>query len=200
MGNGTAADIFQSTGMLQTDGHFLVPVSGRHSRTRINKHVIHKDRGAMFALARMIAEEFAALKIDGVVGLMKGGKILADWAADSLTIATSTKVESFAAIKRGDGKAFYLDEPTRNVVRDKRLLLMDDIVATGESIRRAIDAVHDARGEIMGVGVLFNQCEFSTVNLADVAKFFALAHVTLDSWPAPACPLCREGAIPLQEA
>ncbi|MBI4095071.1 MAG: hypothetical protein HY435_02685 [Candidatus Liptonbacteria bacterium] len=190
--------MLRDMGMLHTGGHFSLPVSGRHGTTRINKEVIHRNRIAMFSLARMIAKEFIAAEPEGVIGPMNIGKLIADWVTDNLILMTGKSVESLAAIKKSGGRAFSLDEPTRKLVHKRRLLLVDDIVNTGESARRTIDAILEYGGNIVGFGVLFNHCVWNSAHLADVPKFVALAHVELDSWAPPACPSCADG-VPLKE-
>jgi len=75
------------------------------------------------------------------------------------------------------------------------VLVVDDVLTTGGSIRQVIEAVRAAGGTPIGVAVLVDrtggQVEFGL-------PFFACVEIVVPSYEPSECPLCREG-VPLTE-
>ncbi len=70
------------------------------------------------------------------------------------------------------------------------MLVVDDVLTTGGSIREVMDAVRERGAKVAGVGVLVDRTG-GTVDFG--VPFFACLTVEVASWPPEACPLCREG-------
>jgi orotate phosphoribosyltransferase len=75
---------------------------------------------------------------------------------------------------------------------DERTLVVDDVLTTGGSLRQVLDAVREAGGEPIGVGVLVDRTD--GIDLG--APLFAALRIPAASYDANECPLCREG-LPL---
>ena len=76
------------------------------------------------------------------------------------------------------------------------MLVVDDILTTGGSVRETLKALESHPVEVLGVGVLVDRSAGETT-FGDV-PLFALASRKFDSWPAADCPLCAHG-IPLEK-
>ncbi|MGH9203285.1 MAG: phosphoribosyltransferase family protein, partial [Vicinamibacterales bacterium] len=75
----------------------------------------------------------------------------------------------------------------------ERVLIVDDVLTTGGSVRDVLDAVRALGGEVAGVAVLFDR----TGGKADFAvPFFACLTLELESYDPGECPLCAKG-VPL---
>ena len=70
------------------------------------------------------------------------------------------------------------------------MLVVDDILTTGGSLRETLDALAAHPVEIAGVAVLMDRSGGGT----DLGvPYVALATMTIESWDAAECPLCRRG-------
>ena len=77
-----------------------------------------------------------------------------------------------------------------------RVLVVEDILTTGGSVKKVIEATRAIGGEVVGLGVLCNRGGITSHDVGDVPKLFALVNVTLESWTEAECPLCAKG-IPI---
>ena len=136
-------------------------------------------------LCKAMAEHFKDAKIDTVVGPVTGGIILAHETGKALgTRAIFTeRVDGVMTFRRG----FTLHE-------GERVLIVEDIVTTGGSIREVIDVVKQFGGVPVAVSMLVDRSG-GKVNFGDVPSF-ALLHMDVETYTPEDCPLCKEG-IPL---
>ena len=79
------------------------------------------------------------------------------------------------------------------LVKGKRVLIVEDIITTGSSVMKTMDAVHGAGGHVFGVAVICNRGGLTVADLKDVTALYDLAKLPLDSWTADDCPACKEG-------
>ncbi|MCS7065886.1 MAG: phosphoribosyltransferase family protein, partial [Fimbriimonadales bacterium] len=130
-------------------GHFLL-TSGRHSGVYFEKFRL-LERPALLekAVAAMLVS-FREVAIEGVVGPTLGGVIVAYEAARQLG------VRAFYAEREGEGRVFRRDgapEP------GMRLLVVDDVLTTGGSIREVLTLLQRYAVQIVGIGVLIDRSE-----------------------------------------
>ncbi|MGH2615926.1 MAG: phosphoribosyltransferase family protein, partial [Thermomicrobiales bacterium] len=74
-----------------------------------------------------------------------------------------------------------------------RILVVDDILTTGGSVRETLDALQTHQVEVVGVAVLVDRSG-DAANIG--APTFALTSRDIATWEAAACPLCASG-LPL---
>jgi orotate phosphoribosyltransferase len=71
-----------------------------------------------------------------------------------------------------------------------RGIVVEDVITTGSSTRETIAAIATAGGTIVGAGSIIDRSGGSVdLGLPRVA----LATLTVETWPAEACPLCAAG-------
>lgn len=179
-------DQLREIGALKT-GHFLLS-SGRHSDVYLEKFDLLRDPRATEQICRGFAERFATENVDVVVGPTTGGVILAFETARQLGVAAAY------AERRSDGSAGREIRRGTTFSHGARVLLVDDILTTGGSVRETLTALEPHPVEIIVVAVLVDRSGGQTT-FGDV-PLFALATQTVESWPADECPLCRQG-VPL---
>lgn len=178
-------DRLRAVGALK-EGHFLL-ASGRHSDRYVEKFDLLRWPRATEAVCAQIAEHFRRETVDVVVGPTTGGILLAFEVARQLDVAA-------AYAERRDG-----GEPAREIRRGTRfvpggrVLVVDDILTTGGSVRETLAALASHPVEIIGVAVLIDRSGGRT-NL-DV-PLLALATLDVTTWVAEECPLCARG-VPL---
>ena len=175
------------------EGHFQLS-SGRHSALYIEKFRLLEHPPHTDALCRMISDWARPLAPEVVAGPTTGGIII------SYEVARHLGLRSIFAEKNQDltaGKS--CGAPARSFGRGftirpgERVLVVDDVLTTGGSIREVLDAVRQLGGDVIGVAVLVDR---SGGNVDFGVPFFACLHLDLPSYPPSACPLCDK-AIPL---
>jgi orotate phosphoribosyltransferase len=178
-----AESLFRSTGAV-LDGHFLL-TSGLHSPVYWEKFRILEHPEYTQKLCAMIADRFRREHVDVVAGPTTGGIILAYEVAKQLGVRCifAEKEESgLRAFRRG----FVLNP-------GERVLVVDDVLTTGKSVKEVLEAVAEKNGCVVGIGVLVDRSEHD-LNLG-YPLFSCLRSVTPAYMPED-CPLCKAG-IPL---
>jgi orotate phosphoribosyltransferase len=166
------------------EGHFQL-ASGLHSGLYIEKFRLLERPPQTDALCRMIADWARGLSPALVAGPTTGGIIV------SYEVARHLGLRSIFA-ERDEGGGRGLQRGFR-VAPGERVLVVDDVLTTGGSIRDVLDAVRALGGEPVGVGVLIDrsggQVDFG------VPLFGCLA-LNLPAYAPGDCPLCEQG-LPL---
>ena len=176
-------DLLVETGAIMT-GHFKL-TGGDHSAHYIEKFNVLQHPEHTEKLCKAMAEHFKDAKIETVVGPVTGGIILAHETGKALgTRAIFTeRVEGKMTFRRG----FTLHE-------GERVLIVEDVVTTGGSIREVIDVVKQFGGVPVAVSMLVDRSGGKAT--FDGVPAFALLHMDVETYQPDNCPLCAEG-IPL---
>ncbi len=179
---GDIEQIFEKTGALMK-GHFKL-TSGLHSPMYWEKFRILQFPKYTEQLCRLIAEHFRGQGIQLVAGPTTGGIILA------FEVARQLGVQSIFAEKEGQGRAFRRDFI---ISHSERVLIVDDVLTTGKSIREVVDAVKKISGDIVGIGVLVDRSE---QELDFGLPLFSCHRAATKTYTPEDCPLCAAG-VPL---
>lgn len=170
------------------EGHFLL-TSGLHSPMYVEKFNVLQHPKYTERLCQELAERFKAQNVELVIGPMTGGILLAHEVGKALgTRAIFTEREKgIMTLRRG----FRIEPGTR-------VLIVEDIVTTGGSVREVVDVVKASQGEIVGVGLLVNRsggkADFGIPN----DKVQALLNLTVPTYQPEECPLCKDH-VPMTE-
>lgn len=177
-------EIFDKSGAI-LKGHFLL-TSGLHSPVYWEKFQVLQFPNYTEELCRMITTHFLGQGIQVVAGPTTGGIILA------FEVARQMGVRGIFAEKEGaTGRAFRRGF---SINSNERVLIVDDIITTGGSIREVMAAVANQGGIIVGVGVLVDRSE-QRVDFG--VPFFSCYRATAPPTYTPEnCPLCA-AQIPL---
>lgn len=163
-------------------GHFQLS-SGRHADTYVEKFRLLQWPDLTSALCSQIAERFRGTA-NLVAGPTTGGVILAFETARQLGLRAIIAERGDTGVGREFKRGFEIDA-------GDRVLVVDDVLTTGGSIRDVIDAVRAAGADVAGVGVLVDRSGGTT----DFGvPFFACIALSIASWAPDECRLCREGA------
>ena len=133
--------IFQKSGAI-LKGHFLL-ASGLHSPTYWEKFQVLQSPNYTEKLCRMIATHFQKQNIQVVAGPTTGGIILAFETARQLGIR-GIFAEKEGATERAFRRGFSINP-------GERVLIVDDIITTGNSIRQVTTAVTKQSGIVIGI-------------------------------------------------
>lgn len=174
-------------------GHF-VGNSGLHLASYVNKDTVFPYTLETSRLCREIALRFVNDGVYTVIGPTVGGVILSNNVAHQLTLMRRNQVFGVYAEKM-EGK-FVIGRGYKQHVTDQDVLVVEDILTTGGSVKKVIEAVREAGGNVIGVGALCNRGGVTAVDLGDVPKLVSLVNITMDKWTEEECPLCKKG-IPI---
>ena len=161
------------------EGHFLL-TSGLHSPMYVEKFNVLQHPKYTEQLCQALAEKFADQKIETVVGPVTGGILLAHEVGKALgTRAIFTERENGKMTFR---RGFKL-------APGERVLIVEDIVTTGGSVKEVIDVVLESGAIPVGVGLLVDRSggkiDFGTV------PYQALLHLDVTTYAPETCPLCQ---------
>ncbi len=178
--------LFQEAGAL-LEGHFLL-TSGLHSPGYLEKFKVLEHPQLTQTLCGIIAESFRGQGIEAVAGPTLGGVVLAFEVARQLGVR-ALYAERETLPDGSDGRAFR-----RTSLRPgERILVVDDILTTGGSIRDVLDAVRRDQGQVVAAAVLVDRSS-RTIDLG--VPLFCCHRLAIPPYPAESCPLCAQG-IPL---
>jgi len=182
-------DFFEEIGAIK-EGHFVY-TSGRHGRYYFNKDTIYSYPFFASLLARQIANYFGEREIDLVAGPTMGGAILAQWVGYFLSLRKqSLKILAVFAEEEDQKRVFK--RGYQDLVPKKKVLIVDDVLTTGGSIKKVIEAIKKLEGEAVSVGVIVNRGKITAQDL-QVSELFSLADLEWESFEEKDCPLCKKG-------
>jgi orotate phosphoribosyltransferase len=161
------------------DGHFQL-ASGRHSSVYVEKFRLLEQPVQTEALCRMIAGWARPLDPQLVAGPTTGGIII------SYEVARLLGVRGIFAESANGRREF---QRGFTIAPGERVLVVDDVLTTGGSVRDVLAAVRALEGELAGVAVLIDRtggkAEFDV-------PFFACLTLDIESYEPEECPLCSD--------
>ncbi len=175
-------NLFLKSGALLT-GHFLLS-SGLHSDAYLEKFRIFERPFLHSRLIEELLSRFADKKIETVLAPTLGGVIMAAEAARQLKVRAvfAEKENGKLTLRRG----FTLS-------KSEKVLILDDIITTGGSVKETLEIARSAEVEIVGVGVLADR---SGGKVDFGFPHIALMNLGLPVYRPDACPICAQG-VPL---
>ncbi len=172
--------IFKQTGALK-EGHFLL-ASGLHSGYYFQAQTLLKYPKKASRVAKKLAKKWKGNSIDAAVSLAVGGIVLGQEISRQLGcrhIFLERKDENFS-LRRG----FHIKP-------GEKVLIIEDVVTTGGSIKEAIDVIKGYDADIIGITSLLQRGETDFDY-----PFQPLLKVNWPAYSPQDCPLCRDG-IPI---
>lgn len=184
--NDEALQIFRDANSL-LDGHFLL-ASGFHSAQYLEKFQVLQFPQSVERLCKEIADRFAGDEVDVVIGPTTGGVLLAYETAKQLG------TRGIFAERGDDGKGRVLRRGFE-IKEGERVLLVDDILTTGGSIRDTMQVIEAYQGVLVGIGVLADRSG-GTIDFG--VPLEALLTLSVEKFAPDAVPSWL-AAIPLTE-
>lgn len=176
-----AERIFREAGAI-LEGHFEL-ASGLHSATYWEKFKVLQYPHLTQRLCRMISQRFSGEGAQVVAGPTLGGVIIA------FEVAKQLGVRTVVAEREGEGRAFRRGA---TIAPGERVLIVDDVLTTGTSILKVIEAVRSRGGEIIGVGVLVDR---SSGRVKFDIPLFSCCQAAIPTYTPKECPLCAQGVL-----
>lgn len=171
--------LFENTGAILS-GHFLL-TSGRHSDTYIQCALVLQYPEYAERLGRALTERLGPLGAGCVLGPALGGIIVAHEVARALGVRAlfTERVDGVMKLRRG-----FTVSPGESV------LVVEDVVTTGGSVREAAAAAAASGAKIAGFGALIDR---SGGRARFDAPFEVLMSINTADWDPSECPLCQRG-------
>jgi orotate phosphoribosyltransferase len=176
----------KANGLLM-EGHYAYR-SGQHSGCLIDRDKLLTEPEFASHLGYAMAKQFFTDHIATVATPSIWGAGVAQWIAYFLEprarIVHATPVDGRPTI------APVLEE----LIRDKRIILCDNLIMTGTTMTRFLDAIRDLGGKVIGITTVWNSGAESIGGI----PVFGLLNTLYDSQDPASCLLCREG-VPIVE-
>ena len=188
--------VLRNVGAVITNSH-IVYTSRKHGTVYVNKDAVYPHTKETSDLCRAIAEQFVDDSVEVVIAPAIGGVILSQWIASHLSEITGHEVLGIYAEKTGSDDTFIIKRGYDKLVAGKNILVVEDVLTTGGSAKKVVEASRALGGNIVGLGVLCNRGGITPQDVADPPKLFALVNVKLDAWDEAECPLCANKSVPI---
>ncbi|HPF95357.1 MAG: phosphoribosyltransferase [Candidatus Magasanikbacteria bacterium] len=197
MGAKEYIQILEHLGGLIRESH-VVYASGLHGDAYINKDALYPHTNYTKWFCDGLAKGFADESVDVVVGPELGGIILSQHVAHHLTNMAGRDILSLYAEKLRDGtKGFHFNRGYDAFIRDSNVLIVEDVLTTGGSVRKVVEAVRACGGVVTGVAALCNRGNVTCEQLGGVPRLHSLFDLEMNSYTEEECPLCATG-IPIR--
>ena len=193
MGNDSEAlQILERLGAITNNDHFVY-TSGRHGSVYINKDAIYPHIKDIMTLGYLMADIICFRDVDVVLGPEKGGIILAQWVAYGL-IKMTGREDICAIYAEREGDHFVIKRGYEKLIPGRNILIVEDILTTGGSIRKVVSAVEGLRGNIVALTAICNRGGVKVEDVGISSGFYSLINdLNLESWTEAECPLCARG-------
>lgn len=186
--------ILEKVGAIIPNDHF-VGTSGLHFDTYINKDFLYPHTEETSYVCKLLAEKYKDKNIEVVVGPALGGIVLSQWIAFHLSKIYGKEVLGIYTEKNNEGGQNF----TRGYdayIKNRRILVVEDIATTGGSIQKVITAVNNAAGEVISAAVLINKNPSRVDSLFLGVPLESLSEYIVETYEEKNCPLCKKN-IPI---
>jgi orotate phosphoribosyltransferase len=185
--------IILRTGAYRTNEHIVLP-SGRHAAEYVEKALATTDPAFTDGLGDVIAKHFAEQPIDLVLSTGYSASLLGHCVAG----AHPSRPRFIHAQKHrdsgGNSRVVLPREFRQYFVGTPAVLVVEDILTTGETVRRLIDLVASLGGRVAGIGTLWRRSRRVQFDY----PLFTLVDREFPSYEPDDCPMCRRG-VPINE-
>lgn len=173
-----------------TDGHFLLrsEVDGmqRHSAVYINKDEIYADSLITHHILVCFMHFVCIFKIDSIVGPDSGGNKLSLLLVGKF-LSERKEIYSPQTKKTADGN-FYISGGEK-YIKGKNILLVEDIMTTGGSIKKIQKIIQVMGGNVVGIACIVNRGGVKAENFhLEKEQFFSYYEVDIPDYSTRDCP------------
>lgn len=189
---------------------FLALVSGRrgHFRLESGHHgALWLDLDTLFTHSRLVdpfvsalTEGLGAIRAEVICGPMIGGAFLAQLVAARLGARFCfTRREAPVAPSTLYGVHYSLPAALQQVVRGRRVAIVDDVMSAGSALLGTRAALETAGAQVVVAGALLVLGHTGERALASLGvPTLAAVRDDYELWEEPSCPQCKVG-VPLQD-
>lgn len=175
-----ALRLFEQTGALQ-NGHFLL-TSGLHSTTYFQCALVLQYPEYLQQFCREIIDFYREEgdTINVVIAPAVGGIVVAQEVGRQLEVRSvfAERIDGKMAFRRG-----FTLEPQDGV------LIVEDVITTGETVQELIDLAEDSGGFVLGVGCIVDRSGGTHKLEVPVFSVYSTKMIT---YKPDNCPLCQQ--------
>ena len=181
--------------VLMRDGHFDFG-NGYHGRVYLNPHQLFCQPSIIWRFAQDLIDLLPAELLgqtDVVAGPATGGALLAHTVAGLLDSrrALSRPPTLFAPFRPDGSGSHGLTPFYAQQIKGRRVLLVDDVRNTGQTLVRCAEVVRGAGGSVVATAQIYDRME--AVFDAGVPNVALAEYKAPENHEASSCPLCRAG-------
>lgn len=180
--------IILRTGAYLTNDHFVLP-SGRHAQEYVEKALATTEPAFTEGLGDVIAKHFAEEPIDLILTTGYGASLLGHCVARAHPLRPRF---IYAKKQRSDSGVSQVALPRefrQHFIGNPRVLIVEDIVTTGETVKGLIKLVKSLGGTVVGIGTLWRRMRKVHFKF----PFFTLIDREFPTYTPKNCPMCRRG-------
>ncbi|HBR87129.1 MAG TPA: orotate phosphoribosyltransferase [Candidatus Marinimicrobia bacterium] len=139
-------EIFKETGAL-LEGHFVL-TSGRHSATYFQCAKVLQHPEHLSHFAETIVDYFSETEIDTVISPAVGGIVIGTEVGRQFGVKTifAERQNGKMTLRRGF-----------EITNSEKILVVEDVITTGGSVKEVMDVVEENGGIVVGVGVVVDR-------------------------------------------
>lgn len=198
--NSKVLNLLQKSKGITIDSHFVY-TSGKHASRYLNKMAIFVYPIYASEMGKLFADKYMNEKIDVVVAPAIGGIILSQWTAyhlskynDKQILSIYTEKDKGSLSQAKDSNQVFT-KGNDKYIKDKNVLIVEDIVTTGISVNKVVKAVKSAGGNVVEVCAMANiNPQPESINSKIIgAPFSSLEDLPVDVYDEKDCPMCRKG-------
>lgn len=202
MNRDDALELFEKARAIIENSH-IVYTSGRHGTKYMDKDMVYPHVLSTANLCREIAVNFNHRSIDAVVAAEKGGIILSQWVAYYLSTRGTFEVLAFYAEKEvtaipdpeNKGRKCYAETGNfifkrggaKELLPGKRVLVVEDVLNTGGTVRKVIEAARNMGCIVVGVGALCNRGGVTKEIVGNPPELISVIDLNMESWSQEDC-------------
>ncbi len=165
------------------EGHFLL-TSGRHSAKYLQCAKIFRNTKYAEPLCKELADKYKDKGVEIVIGPAMGAVQMA------YEVSRHLKCENFFT-EREDGKMTL--RRGFSIKEGQKVLLVEDVVTTGGSIKEVLELVKGMGADVVGIGCIVDR----TGGKIDFGvPFDAVLSMEVESYERENCPICQKD-VPL---
>jgi orotate phosphoribosyltransferase len=181
--------------VLMLSGHFDFG-NGYHGRVYLNPHQLFKYPSTIWRFAQDLLDVLPRSLVDAtevVAGPVTGGALLAHTIAGLLDSHRDiTRPPTlFAPFTIDAGRGAVLSRFYRGQVKGRRVLLVDDVRNTGQTLVRCAALIRESEGTVIATAQIYDRME-SIVDVG-VPNISLAEYKAPENHPVNACPLCQAG-------
>lgn len=178
-------------GAILTDDHFVY-TKGGHGKDYVDKDRVYPHTELLFEITNAMIEPFLDENIEAVVGPELGAVVLSSLGAYHLSQRTGKEVLSFIAEKdRVNGGFIIKRGGAAEFLTNRRVLVVEDILNTGGSVKEVVHAVREMGGLVVGVSAMVNRGGVTAADVGNPHLLTSLLEVSLEQWSEEDCPMCK---------
>lgn len=166
-------------GKIIRSGHFL-RASGLHSNKHVQCAHLFADAANAQTVCGLIAERFREENVQLVLSAAVGGILPGYEVSRQLGVRNiyAERIHNALTLRRG----FDIEKGTR-------VLIVEDMISTGRSVRELMELVRSKGGEVVGVSCILD----TSVSKVEFNRpYYAVYSEKVETYAEGKCPLCQE--------